>query len=380
METAVINHQPLGWVEYAWVASQAAHGGWLGELQAAHAIPCDEQVATEVFKLAISVLPRNPRPLFEPVLLQWGRRVQRGHASYHGMSHYYRVTLPTQPGARAKRLRVGLVLHEVAHVLTGMTWRYTGQKRPKRFHGPEFCASFRRLLALDWRQIVNRMTASKSFSQIYDRHRGPYSLSYTYQSTEKKVLLASQVVNATFRKGKEAHDAALDLLAKRPDVTHVFAYSDTEQQFIGAVYRRGETYEWTDDGRVELPAEREEAALLHIGVNASEPESLPGVDAPEPSSVPAEPVSGGGVLPEVPKAPRQPRAPRKPGVLLAIGDGPWPPSRPAQAVREWFDNRQASAAETVAALGDHLQALGVAHPGSLISRLKQSGALKEVTS
>lgn len=237
---------------------------------------------------------------------------------------------------------------------------------------------------------------TSSLKTIYDAHRGPFSLQIVREIGTKKSKQSSDHVDGPFT-AEEAHEEAR-LLVKdaKENVTEVFVFSITEGQFIGAFYKRGEAHRpWHEEveqsERVELPDQRVETALLSGGT-----EPLREVDDPLLPGLPAVPVPSPGPVRDVPaeKPARQRTKPaRKPGDRFPVVRGRaltlghtegWPESAPAQAVREFFGGFngrpliRATVAEVIQLIGPRLNELGMAHPGSLVSRLKQRGLLKEV--
>jgi hypothetical protein len=373
-----VNHRLINGSEYPGVLRRAAAGGWLDDLLIAHFTPCD--VAEARGLLAGLDLPVSLR-----LILLDG--VYRGRARYSRRRRQYGILLPTKPGVYPCHLRVGLVLHEAAHI-------YDHQDRGKFGHGPAFCERLRELVQ-EWRprRMANMM-------EMYLRHRGPYSLLLTIlQETKGKQTVISGDKPLGPMNAERAHAEACRLVTDpESKVTAVFVFSDTEGQHIGAQYKRGETYRpWHEmkeevqrEGGMELSDQRPAATLLQGG-----PEPLRPVDAAVERSVPAEAVPSAGPVRDVPEeaAPRKRPAPTKlPGdrfpavrgralALDASTSDRWPKSAPAQLVKGWFEegDKRATAAEVIQAIGPKLQALGMAHPASLVSRLKQGGFLKEVS-
>jgi hypothetical protein len=270
-----------------------------------------------------------------------------GRARFNRFSRHYGISLPGRPGTVYGFLRAGIVLHEAAHVLDH-------QRTSEFSHGPTFC---RQLLSL----IEHTMTTPAptiNLRQIYDRHQGPYVILLI--RTDAKGKQTSDRVLGTHR-AEFAHQQAVDLVTQDGDVTTAYIFSDTEGQFTGALYRRGETYaSW--------------------------------VNAPLDDAPPAAPKLKDLISNKAPAAPRAPRPAKLPGDRFPVmrgrpltkdpaKDNDWPKSAPAQLVRSHFDLKgatySATSAELVAEIGQALQELGMAHPASLISRLKQSGLLTE---
>lgn len=153
----------------------------------------------------------------------------------------------------------------------------------------------------------------------------------------------------------EVRDVARKEIAAHPEIT-IYVYSQREQQFMF----------WYDaDNLQELTSMIEEFTL--------EPET----DSPAPQPAPADPPA------DTTPSPRKRAGDRFPvvrGRALRLGktEG-WPPSAPAQLVRQWFDSdRVATTAEILQALGPQLNELGMQHPSALVRRLKRDGFLVEV--
>lgn len=90
---------------------------------------------------------------------------------------------------------------------------------------------------------------TSSYRDIYARHRGPFSLLLT-----RDVLLkGKEVQKADHVKGpftaEEAHEESRMLVNDpRDNVLQVHVFSDTEGQFCGAFYKRGEEYKtWEEE-------------------------------------------------------------------------------------------------------------------------------------
>ena len=354
--------------EYTNVLRAAMDDGWFHELAAAHFTPCTREESSAI--LAGLHLPN--------LVVQW-RRGSCGRASRRRGQD--RLTLPRDPlawGARGfGHLRVGIVLHEAAHIINRRENGAFG-------HGEEFQRTLRRLVEkFPWRCYV---AICSDYPALYARHRGPYSLLLTTETTNKK---GEVVVGSGRNRGpmsaEDAHDTARMLITDpRDNVRTVHVYSDTEQQYIGAYYDRGQVVpSWADasaTSSLDSTAEREGAASLPPG---DADESLPGVDVDvaveplpeqEPAAKPARPArTQPAAMPRVPPAPRK-AAP----LAAAAGATEWPKSRGPQIIREWFaaePGRQATVPEITAALGPALTEAGIQFPTSLISRLKQGGFL-----
>lgn len=213
-----------------------------------------------------------------------------------------------------------------------------------------------------------------NFRQIYDRHQGPYVLLLVRQDAKGKQF-TDRVTGSSLR-AQAAHETAVDLITatdgKNGDVTHAFVFSDTEGQFIGALYRRGEAY----------------APWEHLAIDDA-PRTTP-----KARRVATAPSGEEGTVTEMtaPSAPPKPprvktpgsRFPAMRGRALAMtqdADAKWPASKPAQMVKAHFEFKgptySATSPELVADIGPALKEIGVEFPASLISRLKQAGLLVE---
>lgn len=377
--------------EYVSVLRRAGEEGWLAPLVEAHATTCTFITAGAIMR----VLPDIPEYLRSGPQLRFWKGEHRGRARYNRGTGLYGMALPITSGTRCCQLRIGLVLHEAAHI-----WDH--QQTQKFGHGPSFCRALRKALTFPWREVLHMPTSN--YQEIYARHRGPFSLLITRETQKKsQPIQGSEKIKGPFN-AEEAHEEARMLVNDpRENIVQVHVFSDGEGQFCGAFYKRGEEYNtWEEEtenaGRMELPEQLAAPALLQ-----GRSESLSTMVAAEHDGLPDEPVQETGgdrpvrdVPTEEPAKPKRARAPQpdKPaklpgdrfpavrGKALELGkeDG-WPPSAAAQRVRAFYTGGtgvRATSAELVAALGAELQGMGVAFPASLISRLKQAGFLKEV--
>lgn len=329
--------------EYVTVLEQLAFTGDLGRCVRSHLTPISEADAR---KLVASISPTLP--------------VRFGSSTGRAYPKPYRISLPRE---RNGRLRVGVVLHEIAHIIEHQMYRTMK-------HGRDFCSSFSVLL----REQPDMTDGSKI--QVYMNHQGPFT-GVAYDAKGKKIDLIEG-------HAQKVHDEACAAVStgKAQDV---FVYSNKEGQFIGAFYKRGGTYRlWSEDlaeyqAGLELPAQRPEAALLQGG-----DEPLRQVDDPVDASVPGGTVPGPRPVRSVPpKAPSQPRTPPPPRARVTLGVGKtegWPKSEGATLVRGLMDDGTLrSSPEICEAIGAQLIAAGVQFPASLVSRLKQNGFLKEAS-
>lgn len=363
-----------GICEYSSILNAAAREGWIGPLAAAHLTPCTREESNAL--LAAAHLPG--------LRVAWRERSSGRTSRRKGI---FRITLPRDPLIPGERnhgsLRVGLVLHEAAHVLGFRQYGTFG-------HDERFRQLFRHLLiALPWRTLV--AATCSDYPALYARHRGPYSLLLS-TATEKKVKGETVLVPGTNRnKGpmsaEEAHDTARMLVGDpRDNVTAAFVFSDTEGQFIGAYYERGQDIPAWDEARAVSAVTRlaptapsETEPLVH-GDEGDVGEPVRGVDAD--GAVPAQP-DARSAKPRPSALPRMPPPARKAVALqAATGAAEWPKSRGPQILREWFaaePGRRATVPDIVAACGPALTEAGIQFPASLISRLKQGGFLVPAT-
>jgi hypothetical protein len=216
---------------------------------------------------------------------------------------------------------------------------------------------------------------------IYQAHPGPYSLMLTRRIGDKKV--ASEVKGPYL--AHAAHATACSLISDpTSNIIDVHVYSEKEHQFIGAMYFRGQEYTaWSEEEIHALAgatrSERTERAEARRGQRGAEPvreddASVEGSDGDRPGAQ-GDPVRA------VRSKKARDRFPTVRGKGLALGNAEgWPPSKPAQIVREFFaEGRTATVAEVVQALGPALAEVGMQFPAALVSRLKQKGLLKETT-
>lgn len=356
--------------EYAQVLRRMSNNDYtFPDLIEAHLTPCTEDQASAIFNGLKGIMQ---------VDLKFGRR--SGICHFNGKTGRYLISLPP---AKTGRLRVGIVIHELAHV-------FDHTKRGRFGHGWPFVRAFEHLLDFNWRKF---MPADSSVIEIFNRHRGPYSIMLTLPKGSKTVRVQGPMSAERAHKESIAHITS-------GDATESFVMSDYEGAFIGAFYKRGTEYRsWEDElGRMELrdvprraADPEDETALV-----PEREEPVPPVVAVADSSVPDEPLPGSGPVrdlpPEAPaKQPAKQRVKRatppapKPRVGLTIGeDDGWPKSEAAQAVHSLFgrveDGRVLTSPEICEALGPQLETLGVKFPASLVSRLKQNGFLKEMKS
>jgi len=347
--------------EYEGVLRRAGEKHFLHHLIESHATLCTPEQAQ-------AILDRLQRFCSMPeTALIFGSR--RGHAYAPNTRNRlpYRISLPRP---ETGRLRVGLVLHEAAHV-------FDHARRKKMGHGWGFIHALEPLLtSFNWRLDM----PTRSFFEIYMRHRGPYSLVGSEGSKAERV---QGPFNA-----EQAHAKAIAAVTTGKEES-VFVYSDSEGSFIGAFYRRGDKFKTYAEEKnayqagLELSDQRDPAALLQGG-----PEPLRPVDDPVDERVQGGTVPGDRHVRSVPpQGPPEPRAkrtapPAKRRVALCLGkDDDWPKSEAAQAVHDLFgtvnDRKALTSGEICEALGPRLTELGVQFPASLVSRLKQNGFLKE---
>lgn len=354
-------------VEYTTVQAAAADEGWLHALLDAHLTPCAETDARRLCSwVGLGHIP-----------IRFTNRRGRARFSRRG----YGISLPSTPGTGFAKLRVGLVLHEAAHVLDRMESGTFG-------HREKFRRVLRDLVTRDWRsqlKIGNQR-------EIYARHRGPYSLlvSRTVPGKGGKPKETTDKVKGPFS-AEDAHEEARMLVNDpRDNVVDIHVFSDSEGQFVGAHYKRGVEYpSWAslaevgldderenDEGRVELPDERPDAALLSGGE-----EPLQKVVAPLKQRVPKPAVPSRGLVRNVPPQSQAAAGTKRKGAVLELDPGNaerWPASKGAAIVRAAIERERGTASELAKRLTAELNAVGVEFPASLISRLKQGGFLREV--
>jgi hypothetical protein len=356
--------------EYVSIVKRAGQEGWLQPLTEAHAAPCSRDEAMTILGLLRNL----------PAMKVLFRSGARGRARFSRRTKRYGMTLSSAPGGRAGRLRAGLVLHEAAHILAHLE---TG----KFDHQENYCRTLRRLLQTDWRTHM----PTSSFAAIYNRHRGQrYSLALVREidhgGKRGKEQISDRILlplrdedegrqrSRTFT-AEEAHEEARMLVGDpRENVKSVFVFGETENQFIGAAYHRGETYlPWSDE---TLPVDPTTLTTQEI---ADEVTSHPRV---EPAAEPTKPATDWQAIGKATKEPKAPKVPRKAGLALTVAPGSeakWPPAPSAQHILATFKARGAmTAKEAAEVLAPKLVELGVAHPASAVSRLKQAGLLQEV--
>lgn len=350
------------WVEYDCVVRHAACNGWLSKL---------------IWMHAKGVTQDEARSLVQRLA---GVPVKFGSRSGRAYSKPYRVSLPRIPGGRLGQLRLGIVVHEAAHIIDH---RKTG----KFGHRLKFCQEFQRLTE------SIEMTTPLNFRPIYDRHQGPYSILMTRED-DKGRLFTDRITGSAMR-AQATHEKAIELISGRDpkftNVDAVFVFSDTEGQFTGALYKRGEAYAAWEHIPVLDDAPPVAKVKPRLTVKEAAAKTYPAANA----IVQADTAAAAGLVGhtmvdgDVP-TPKKERPAKLPGdrfpamrgrPLVAVPEGNWPKSAPAQFVRSFFGQQppdySATSAELVAAIGQSLTDLGVQFPASLISRLKQAGLLKE---
>jgi hypothetical protein len=360
------------------VLRAAEREGWLLPLLDAHFTPCDQGDAVRLMAWLDTRLALTR--------LRWTNR--RGRASHR--DGRYTISLPRTSGTGFAKLRVGLVLHEAAHVLDRMSSGRFG-------HQATFRQVLRTLVEREWRRQVKHATQR----DIYARHRGPYSLLVGRASPGKggKVEQSTSHQAGPFN-AEEAHEESRMLVNDpRENVTDVHVFSISEGQFTGAFYKRGVEYpswdtlranalaeEPDDVGRVELPPDEQplagatETALLQ---EQSEPVSQ--VDAPDDGRVPQPAVPKARRVRNVPPQEQAAAGTKRRGTLLGISADKieqWPNSKGASIVREALlelGETGITASDLAKRLAAALAEAGVEFPASLISRLKQGGFIRVVS-
>lgn len=270
-------HRLIGHVEYRTILPRAAREGWIVPLLEAHFTPATLPTSTALIMRAIREAGVEN---FRGTRYQIGKR-QRGHA-YHRNGRYW-IRMPSTPGVKSCTLRAGLALHEAAHVIDYWRRRDTrrevvrrkkigglrhkilvlknGRLREKTVslgghwikvrkvvgasfgHGPEFCRVLRALV-LDWKAQGGIMPVCSNYAAVYARHQGPYRVLVCRTAPTKKdpsnvkfTLIPGHPMSA-----EDAHEAARSFVEDpRDPILKAFVLSDTENQFIGAYYERGQT-------------------------------------------------------------------------------------------------------------------------------------------
>lgn len=363
------------WIgEYASILRAARSEGWLAALLEAHFTPCDQQDAERLLAwIRIEDieggLPRGMDVRFKN---------KRGRARFNVRTRRYGISLPSIEGTGYAKLRAGIVLHEAAHVLDRQQSGTFG-------HKAKFRRILRRLVELNWRQHVY----SGNQREIYDRHRGPYSLLLSRAVPGKggKVEEQTDHVKGPFG-AEEAHEEARMLVEDpRENVTSVHVFSITEGQFCGAFYKRGETYPaW---GSLAQVVKEEPSGGMELSDQRDAPALLPGreepvrqVDDPVDERVPTAAVSKPRPVRRVPAEVPAAAGAKRRGAILELDPGNaerWPGSKGASIVRAALEKGlRGTASELAKALAADLTAAGVEFPASLISRLKQGGFIREV--
>lgn len=357
--------------EYPSVLDAAGTEGWLDLLIQSHLTPCSQDDAKRLLRQAgLNHIP-----------MRFSMRSRaRGRFSSPRRGRSARLSLPGRPGSRFGCLRVGIVLHEAAHALDYF-------KRLKANHQPPFRTELQRLL----RKFMT--TTPHNFRPIYDRHQGPYVL-LLLRTNAKGEQFTDRMTGSSLR-AQAAHEKAIDLINDRDpaktDVQNVFVFSDTEGQFTGALYKRGEAYaDWQHLSELDddMPARPKRTGLtVKEAVALADATPLQRTTVAEQLDAVESPTTHAGL-----PTPRKPRATKLPGdrfpvmrgrPLVHNPEGKWPTSAPGQLVKSHFDMKgpgySATTAELLSEIGPALTELGVGFPSSLISRLKQSGLLKEIT-
>jgi hypothetical protein len=367
--------------EYVSIVKHAGQEGWLDQLVAAHAAPCTKDQA---FKI-LALMPNLPTL---KVLLRAG---SKGRARISRRGEEYGITLPTEPGGRWGRLRAGIVLHEAAHILA--------HQAIGRFdHQEKFCRTLRRLLHTDWRDQM----PTSSRATTFHRHRAQsFSLNLIREidhGGKRGKEQISEHLPGPFT-AEEAHEEGRMLVNDpRENVKAAFVFGNTEGAYIGVIYERGEVYlPWAEEvaaagdvrglttkeivDEVASPvielSPADSAAFAEAIVNPAPPnEALKDAAA----RTDWQKIGTEAVTPKAPKA--APKVPRRAGLALTVAPGSeakWPPAASAQYIRATFEARGAmTAKEAAEVLAPKLVELGVAHPASAVSRLKQAGLLQEV--
>jgi len=105
------------------------------------------------------------------------------------------------------------------------------------------------------------MSHCSDYFGIYDRHRGPFTLVLSREETKKVKGEDTVVLKKDRERGpfsaEDAHETARMLVSDpRDNVSDVFVYSESECQFIGAAYHKGQVIpSWDEQSSVRLAAE-----------------------------------------------------------------------------------------------------------------------------
>jgi hypothetical protein len=332
--------------EYTRVIAAARAERWLKPLGIAHATPCTQREAMRMMTEALE-LPIWPPRRFAP---RYGTLEVKFRRGARGTANYTRIVLPATPGGRIGCLRVGLALHEVAHTIAD---RAHGRRCK---HGPEFRTTLRKLVE-HWWSGRKRM----DLREVYDRHPGPYSLVITKEGGKSEVI-------GPFPTADSTHEAAKRVYAEKR-VLMICVFSDHLRYFIGV------NYDEDNIGRLELAPEREQRTLL-----SERQEPVQPVGPVRAAEEPAERTHVEAPVRDVPAAAERRVSSRKPGALLELDPGnaeQWPRSAAAQLIRSTLEAHGAMSASALAdATRQQMIELKVAHPASLVSRLKQAGLLR----
>ena len=222
-------------------------------------------------------------------------------------------------------------------------------------------------------------------SECFDRHPGRYDVCH---DTEKAGKKDGQIVptRVAIHSGIHADDVikiARREIAADPSATlTVFSATRGEQAHFATINSKNihDLLEEVNDGPVEAAQTKAPAAAKELE---------------EPPTPQADRGPNGEPAPEAPAKPaRRPKAAKLPGDRFPVVRGkqleldpgcaePWPGNEATASVRRFFEepDKKATAAEVIAAIGvAKFKEFGVEHPGSLISRLKQKGFLREVQS
>lgn len=366
--------------EYVSIVNRAGREGWLDALTEAHAAPCCQAEATQILGL-LRNLPKL-RVIFHDGA--------KGRARFSRRTKRYGMTLSSTPGGKARRLRAGLVLHEAAHILAHM-------EVGKMNHQEIYCRTLRRLLYnTDWR---SRLMPTSSFAAIFHRHRGPFSIALTREIDHGGKRGKEQVSDRITRPlresdegrprartftAEEAHEEARMLVGDpRENVTSAYVFSESEGQFIGAAYHRGDTYRpWSEEQLpiTELSTEEIVDEVTSQPIELSPADSAAFVEAIVNPAPPNEALKQAAA--RFLQRRKAPKPPRKAGLALTVAPGSeerWPQAASVQHILATFKARGTmTAKEAAEVLAPKLIELGVAHPASAVSRLKQAGLLQEV--
>lgn len=191
---------------------------------------------------------------------------------------------------------------------------------------------------------------------IYARHRGPFQLGLTYPppANSRRVSMGvSKWGKDRDLSAEDAHEEARMLVNDpRDDVLRVHVWSNTEQQFIGAVYERGKMYPaWDDDAIVD--GSDEVAAVPREPVFGPKKELTfreTSGSRPAPLTQPRRAASGStsGVKDDTTMAKKTAKTSKKGGKKVAKGAAKsTEPKAPRAGVAKWFVDKRKGLPEKI---------------------------------